>query len=120
MSDPDRPPPPWLFFPIMAALGGLACAGLGIWLMTGWSDLAWYSRAFAVILTLLGFGFAVVVIGLLIIMHKLQRAARELKRDAKGVIWSIRYILNQGRINDPHPTSVAGDPSENTPPSPER
>ena len=85
-----------LLFP--AGMGGLILA-FGIWLMTGWSGHEPVVKVLSVILV--GFGALIVLaIGALVLIATLlAKAARDAKRDAKGLVYSLKYMINMGRMD---------------------
>ena len=96
---------------IPAGMGGLILA-FGIWLMTSWSINAAAVNVLSVLFVGLG-GFIVLGIGALLLMGTLlARAARGAKRDAQSLAYSMKYMMNMGRMGGERRGNVVVDAEE--------
>ncbi len=100
-----------LLFP--AGMGGLMLA-LGIWLMTTWSANAPAVNVLSILLVAIG-GLMVLAIGALVLIATLlARFARNAKRDAKSFAYSMKYMMNMGRMGNEKPGDVVVEAQEIT------
>ena len=82
---------------VPAGIGGLFLA-VGLWLMSGWSTHGVLVQLLSLMLVAAG-GLLVVAVGAVVLVASLlARFARNVRRDAKNIAWSMKYMMNAGRM----------------------